>query len=90
MLCDAVRVPEDPAENFSPSPPGDRGAPARPFPREAYVFGWLVICVVAAEGIHSLVTGVLGTGIILVCLIPVMLWLMYVRPRRVAGGKRER
>ena len=60
----------------------DNDGRQRPFPREAYVFGWLVICVVAAEGIHSLLTGVLGTGIILICLIPLMIWLMYIRPRR--------
>ena len=56
--------------------------PDRPFPREAYVFGWLVILVVAAEGIRSLVTGVIGTGIILICLIPVMVWLMHFRPMK--------
>jgi hypothetical protein len=61
--------------------PREKHAPARPFPREAYVFGWLVICVVAAEGLYSLISGVLGTGIILICLVPVMVWLMHIRPR---------
>ena len=55
--------------------------PPRPFPPGAYVFGWLVICVVAGEGIHALVTGVLGTGIILIALVPVMVWFMHIRPR---------
>ena len=45
------------------------------------MFGWLVICVVAAEGLYSLISGVLGTGIILICLVPVMVWLMHIRPR---------
>jgi hypothetical protein len=79
-------VPDDPRREF-PSPARENDVPAGPFPREAYVFGWLVICVVAAEGIYSLVTGVLGTGIILICLIPVMVWLMHIRPRRHAETK---
>ena len=62
---------------------------ARPFPREAYVFGWLVIVVVAAEGINSLISGVLGTGIILICLIPVMVWLMHGRPAAQAMKRRR-
>ncbi|HET6816321.1 MAG TPA: hypothetical protein VFH66_03745 [Mycobacteriales bacterium] len=62
--------------------PATRDRTSRPFPREAYVFGWLAICVVLAEGIYNLATGVLGTGIILICLVPVMLWLMLIRPRR--------
>jgi hypothetical protein len=80
-------VPEDPRQDFS-SPAGEKDVAARPFPREAYVFGWLVICVVAAEGINSLVSGVLGTGIILICLVPVMVWLMHIRPRRHPTRKR--
>ena len=60
-----------------------------PFPRGAYVFGWLVICLVAAEGINSIISGVLGTGIILVCLVPVMIWLMHIRPHRQAGRTRR-
>ena len=79
VMCDPGRVPDN----------RERDIPARPFPREAYVFGWLVICVVAAEGIYSLLTGVLGTGIILIGLIPFMVWLMYFRPRRHAMGKRR-
>jgi hypothetical protein len=71
-------VPDDNGRQF-PSP---KSREPSPFPREAYVFGWLVICVVAAEGINSLVSGVLGTGIILLCLVPVMVWVMHVRPRR--------
>lgn len=51
------------------------------------MFGWLVICLVAAEGIHAIVTGVLGTGIIFVSLVPVMIWLMHIRPRRHSSGK---
>jgi hypothetical protein len=58
----------------------------RPFPREAYIFGWLVICVVLAEGIHSLVAGVYGSGILLVGLVPFMIWVMHIRSRR-RGGK---
>ncbi|HET7310014.1 MAG TPA: hypothetical protein VFJ17_01675 [Mycobacteriales bacterium] len=69
-----------------PTRPGHEGR-SRPFPREAYVFGWLVICLVAAEGIHAIVTGVLGTGIIFVSLVPVMIWLMHIRPRRHSSGK---
>lgn len=69
-------------------PTRDRDVPARPFPRAAYVFGWLAICLVAAEGINSVVSGLLGTGIILICLVPVMIWLMLIRPRR--GAPRDR
>jgi len=61
----------------------------RPFPREAYVFGWLVVCVVAAEGIHDLVTGVYGSGILFVGLVPFMVWVMHIRPRR-GGNQRDR
>ena len=71
-------MPDDDPEQL----PSRRSREPAPYPREAYVFGWLVICVVAAEGIHSLATGVLGTGIILLCLVPLMVWMMYVRPRR--------
>jgi len=60
----------------------------RPFPREAYVFGWLVICVVVAEAIHNLVTGVYGSGILLLCVVPFMIWVMYIRPRRHGGRQR--
>ena len=42
----------------------------------------LVICLVAAMGVNSLISGVLGTGIILICLVPVMVWVMHIRPRR--------
>lgn len=80
-LCDPGWVANDPGRKFSSPRAGENGVPARPFPREAYVFGWLVICVVTAEGIHSLLSGVLGTGIILICLVPVMIWLMHIRPR---------
>ena len=71
-----------------PSRPS-RTAPPRPFPREAYVFGWLAICVVFAVGLRDLVSGVLGTGIILICLIPAMVWLMHIRPKRRPGGKNQ-
>jgi hypothetical protein len=67
-------------------PPARREAPPRTFPREAYVFGWLTIGVVVVMGIRALVTGVLGTGIILIGLVPVMIWMMYIRPR----GPREK
>ena len=67
--------------------PPSRDVPPRPFPPEAYVFGWLTICVVAAVGIRALVSGVYGTGILLVCLVPVMLWMMYIRPRGPRGGR---
>lgn len=73
-MCDPGRVPDDP----------------RPFPREAYVFGWLVICVVVAEGIRNLVTGVYGSGILLVGLVPFMVWVMHIRPRRRGGKQRDR
>jgi len=81
-------VPDDPRPNFSSPPAGENDAPARPFPREAYVFGWLVICVVAAEGINSLLSGVLGTGIIMICLVPVMVWVMHIRPRHATRKRR--
>ena len=77
-LCDAGWVPDNARQEPSPPP---RGVPSRPFPREAYVFGWLAIGVVLAEGIYDLVSGVLGTGILLICLVPVMVWLMHIRPR---------
>ena len=61
---------------------------SKPFPLEVYVFVWLVICVVAAEGIHDLVDGVLGSGIVLLGLVPVMVWLMHFRPRRLGQTDR--
>ena len=70
-------MPDEPRE-FAPPP---RRAD-RPFPLIAYVLGWLAICLVAAEGIHSFVDGLLGTGVILVALVPVMIWMMHFRPRR--------
>jgi hypothetical protein len=81
-------VPDDPPQNVSSSPAGENDAPAPPFPREAYVFGWLVICLVVGVGINSLLSGVLGTGIILICLVPVMVWLMHVRPRHATRKRR--
>ena len=75
--CKAGWVPTDDPQA---SPPGP-GVPRRPFPREAYIFGWLTICVVVAVGIKDLVAGVLGTGIILICLVPLMIWMMHIRPR---------
>jgi len=54
------------------------------------VFGWLAICVVLAEGIHALVTGVLGTGIIFIALVPVMIWFMHIRPRQLRARRRGR
>ncbi|MDQ1695339.1 MAG: hypothetical protein QOJ03_692 [Frankiaceae bacterium] len=76
-----------PTDNRQELPsPLSRDVPPRPFPREAYVFGWLAICVVGAVGIKALVTGVLGTGIILICLVPLMIWMMHIRPR----GHRDR
>ena len=77
-------MPDDPQQRL-PSPP-TRDEQPRPFPREAYVFGWLTICVVAVVGIKALVTGVLGTGIIFLGLIPLMVWTMHIRPR----GRRDR
>ena len=53
------------------------------------MFGWLVICLVAAEGINSLISGVLGTGIILIGVVPVMVWLMHIRPRHQRRRKRQ-
>src|SRR5207245_9949759 len=87
-LCDPGCVPDDSQRNIPSPPAGEKDARARPFPREAYVFGWLVICVVSAEGISSLLSGVLGTGIILICLVPVMVWLMHVRPRHETGKRK--
>ena len=72
-------MPDDPRQKLPSSP--SRDVPQRPFPREAYVFGWLTICVVAVVGIKALVTGVLGTGIIFIGLIPLMIWTMHIRPR---------
>jgi hypothetical protein len=53
------------------------------------VLGWLAICLVAAEGINSFLSGVFGTGIILICLVPVMIWLMLIRPHRHGARKRR-
>lgn len=79
VLCEAGWVPtENPPEL---PPPPSRAVPSRAFPREAYVFGWLAICVVVAVAIRALVSGVLGTGIILLCLVPLMVWMMHIRPR---------
>ena len=80
---------DDSRQNSSSPPAGEKNVPARPFPREAYVFGWLVICLVAAEGINSLISGVLGTGIILIGVVPVMVWLMHIRPRHQRRRKRQ-
>jgi hypothetical protein len=82
-------VPDTPPQKPASRPArGDEPATSA-FPREAYVFGWLVVCVVAAEGIRSVLTGVLGTGIILLALIPVMVWLMHIRPRQQAARNRR-
>ena len=45
------------------------------------MFGWLTICVVVAVGINALVSGLLGTGIILISFVPLMIWTMHIRPR---------
>lgn len=75
-----------PTENRQETPsPASREISPRPFPREAYVFGWLTIGVVVAVGIRALVSGLLGTGIILIGLVPLMVWMMHFRPR----GNRE-
>jgi hypothetical protein len=50
------------------------------------VFGWLAIGVVAAVGVRALLSGVLGTGIILMCLVPLMVWTMHIRPRGPRDG----
>ena len=84
MVCEAGQVPNGPRQQ-SPLP-ATRDVPPRPFPREAYVFGWLTICVIAALGINALVSGFLGTGIIFMCLVPLMVWTMHIRPR----GRRHR
>jgi hypothetical protein len=60
-----------------------------PFPRSRYVYGWLVIGLVAAEGINSLVSGRVGTGIILILLLPFMAWLMHTRRQSEAARKRR-
>jgi hypothetical protein len=72
-------VPTDNRQEMPP--PASRDVPPRPFPREAYVFGWLTIGVVVAVGIRALVSGLLGTGIILIGLVPLMIWMMHIRPR---------
>ena len=46
------------------------------------MLGWLVVALVLVMGIKSLVDGVYGTGIIFVCLVPLMVWLMYTRRHR--------
>jgi hypothetical protein len=72
-------VPTDDRQQL-PTPPS-RERPPRPFPREAYVFGWLTIGVVVVMGIRALISGLLGTGIILLGLVPLMIWMMHFRPR---------
>ncbi|HET6908199.1 MAG TPA: hypothetical protein VFH54_02585 [Mycobacteriales bacterium] len=79
-------MPDDPRPEFAS--PAARNQ-SRPFPRQAYVLGWLAICLVTAEGVNSLVSGVFGTGIILICLVPFMIWLMHIRPRRLAARNRR-
>jgi hypothetical protein len=49
-----------------------------------------VICIVLAEGIHSLVSGKYGTGIILIGLVPLMAWLMHTRRQQEAADRRRR
>ena len=51
--------------------------------------GAILVGVDLAEGIHDLVAGVFGTGAILICLVPLMVWLMHIRPRRHGGMKRR-
>ena len=77
-------MPRDPRQEFPSPSTGD--VTRRPFPREAYVFGWLTICVIATVGIKALVNGFLGTGLIFTCLVPLMIWTMHIRPR----GRRNR
>jgi hypothetical protein len=89
-LCDSGLVPDDPRKEFAAPQAGKRDVPTMPFPRMAYVFGWLAICLVTAEGINSFMSGLLGTGIILLCLIPVMVWFMHVRPHRHGARQRRR
>ena len=85
-VCDPGRVAEDPRREFAAR---DQPGATRPFPRSAYVFGWLAICLVAAEGVRSLVSGLYGTGVILVALVPAMVWLMHVRPHREQARRRR-
>lgn len=87
--CDAGTMPDDPRQEYAPRPAPDTNASGRPFSRSVYVFGWLAICLVAGEGINSMVTGLYGTGIILVCLVPVMIWLMYTRRQKEAAMRRR-
>jgi hypothetical protein len=83
-------VPDDPRQEFPSPARGKNELPNRPFPRSTYIYGWLVICIVVAEGIHSLVSGKFGTGIILICLVPLMAWLMHTRRQRDAADRRRR
>jgi hypothetical protein len=70
-----------PTEKRQEPSPARREDPPRPFPREAYIFGWLTVAVVVVMGIRALVTGVLGTAIILLGLVPLMIWMMHFRLR---------
>jgi hypothetical protein len=89
-MCDPGGVPDDPQQEL-PSPATRKDHPhGRPFPRSTYVYGWLVICIVLAEGIHSLVSGKYGTGIILIGLVPLMAWLMHTRRQQEAADRRRR
>lgn len=82
-------MPDDRQQEFAAPPARSKDVRPTPFPRRAYVFGWLAICLVVAEGVNSLLSGVLGTGIILICLVPFMIWLMHFRPYRDSARNRR-
>jgi len=84
--CDPRYVADVPRPEFGSPPPGKNGGPTRPFPRIAYVYGWLVVALVLAEGINSFTSGRIATGVILVGLIPLMVWLMHTRRHRTRGS----
>jgi hypothetical protein len=81
-------VPDDPRRDFAKPSPRDGGPTVRPFPPVAYVLGWLAICIVAAEGVNAFISGLYGSAVILLCMVPAMIWLMHIRPRQMAKRRR--
>lgn len=80
-------MPDDQRPKFATPSPRDK--PERPFPPVAYVLGWVAICIVAAEGVNSFISGLYGSAVILICLVPAMIWLMHIRPRQMARKRRQ-
>lgn len=79
-------MPEDP---YATPSARKKDVSDRPFPVATYVLGWLAICLVVAEGVNSFVSGRIATGVILICLVPAMIWIMHTRRQREAARRRR-